>query len=135
MKKLILIPALSAILSLIANPAFPAGGHDGGGSGGKGGESSVCKTTEITNTKPGHLETVAPQSEFSFWVKGIKNPDLVKVTVKQIPVTLSVEDKEHFFLFKGTLPESLKGTAARILVNVNFNKCPAEKGWLVKISE
>jgi hypothetical protein len=134
-KKLILIPVLSAILSLMATPAFSTGGHDGGGNGGKGGGSSVCKTTVITNTKPAHLETVAPQSEFSFWVKGITDPDLVEVTVKQIPVTLTVEDKEHFFLFKGKLPESLKGTAARILVDVNFKKCPAEKGWLVKITE
>jgi len=135
MKKVILIPLLSSVLSLMVSPAFSAGGHGGGGNGGKGGSASACKTTVISQTKPKHLATVAPQSEFSFWVKGIKNPDAVEVTVKKIPVELAVEDKEHFFLFTGKLPESLKGTAARIHVEVNYKKCPAEKGWLVKISE
>ncbi|NOR69857.1 MAG: hypothetical protein GQ532_09230 [Methylomarinum sp.] len=135
MKKIILIPLLSSVLSLMASPAFSAGGHGGGGNGGKGGSVSACKTTVISHTKPKHLATVAPQSEFSFWVRGIKNPDAVEVTAKKIPVELVVEDKEHFFLFTGKLPEQLKGTAARIHVEVNYKKCPAEKGWLLKISE
>ena len=83
MKKIILIPLLSSVLSLMASPAFSAGGHGGGGNGGKGGSASACKTTVISQTKPKHLATVAPQSEFSFWVKGIKNPDAVEVTVKK----------------------------------------------------
>ncbi|MDF1582116.1 MAG: hypothetical protein RQ733_04145 [Methyloprofundus sp.] len=135
MKKLIVVPVLSLVLSLMATPVFSAGGHDGHGSGGKGRGASACKTTIISRTKPEHLATVAPQSEFSFWVKGIKDPDAVSVTAKKIPVALEVEDKEHFFLFTGTLPESLKGTAARIQVNVDYKKCPAAKGWLVKITD
>ncbi|MCF7971696.1 MAG: hypothetical protein K9L22_11105 [Methylococcaceae bacterium] len=119
----------------MASPVFSAGGHDGHGSGGKGGSASACKTTVISHARPEHLATVAPQSEFSFWVTGITEPDLVEVTAKKIPVELTVEDKENFFLFTGKLPESLKGTAARIQVSVNFKKCPAEKGWLLKISE
>jgi len=134
-KKTILIPILSAALSLMASPVFSAGGHDGGGQGGKGGSAGTCKTTVISHARPEHLAIVAPQSEFSFWVKGITEPGLVEVTAKKIPVKLTVEDKEQFFLFTGKLPESLKGTAARIQVSVNFKKCPAKKGWLLKISE
>jgi len=115
----------------MATPVFSAGGHDGHGSGGKGGGSSTCKTTVILQTKPEHLATVAPQSEFSFWVKGIKDPSVVEVMAKKIPVELTVEDKEHFFLFTGKLPKSLKGTVARIQVNVDYKRCPAAKGWFL----
>ena len=81
------------------------------------------------------MESVAPGSEFSFWVKGIEDADLVEVTAKKIPVTLTVEEKAPFLAFKGNLPGSLKGTAARIQVKVHYKKCPAEKGWLLKITE
>ena len=37
--------------------------------------------------------------------------------------------------FKGNLPDSLVNTAARIHVGVDFKKCPADKGWLLKITE
>lgn len=135
MKKLLIIPILTSSLFLISNAAIAAGGHDGhgGGSGSKSGGS--CKTTVINHFVPKHLETVAPNAEFSFWVKGIKTADEVTVTAKKIPVTVNAEDKGDFFLFKGNLPESLSKTAARIQVKVSSKKCPAEKGWLLKISE
>jgi len=135
MKKIILIPVLSSVLFLMSTSVFSAANHGGGGNGGKGGSKSACKTTIISHVKPKHLDQVAPQSEFSFWVTGIKNSDDVSVVVKKIHVKLDVVDKKNFFLYTGKLPESLKGTAARIQVTVDYKKCPASKGWLVKIDE
>lgn len=135
MKKSILIATLTSALCLISTGANAAGGHGDHGKGGKGGGKNACKTTLITHTRPAHMETVAPGSEFSFWVKGIEDADLVEATAKKIPVTLTVEEKAPFLAFKGNLPETLKGTAARIQVKVHYKKCPAEKGWLLKITE
>ena len=135
MKKSILIATLTSALCLISTGVIAAGGHGDQGKGGKGGGKTACKATLITHTRPAHLESVAPGSEISFWVKGIEDADLVEVTAKKIPITLTVEEKAPFLAFKGKLPESLKGTAARIQVNVHYKKCPAEKGWLLKITE
>ena len=134
LKKSIVVSILISALYLFTTAANAAGGHDGHkGGGNKSGGS--CKTTIIYHFTPKHLATVAPKSEFSFWVKGIKSADEVSVTAKKIPVTVIAEDKEHFFSFKGNLPDSLSKTAARIQVKVNSKKCPAEKGWLLKITE
>jgi len=123
---------------LISTSAIAAGGHGGGHSSFKKGVGkNSCKATVITRTKPEHLASVSPQSEISFWVKGIdiKDAKSVEATAKKIPITLTVEEKDPFLAFKGKLPDSLKGTAARIQVSVNYKKCPAEKGWLLKITE
>ncbi len=134
MKKTLIISLVTSTLSLFATAANAAGGHDGHkGGGNKSGGS--CKTTIINHFVPKHLATVAPGSEFSFWVRGIKDIEDVSVTAKKIPVKVSAVDKDHFYEFKGSLPESLSKTAARIQVKVESKKCPAEKGWLLKISE
>lgn len=78
------------------------------------------------------MTKVAPGSEFSFWVKGIKDPDEVEVTAKNIPVKVRAEEKSNFFEFKGNLPDSLT-SAARIKVKVHSKKCPAEDGILLII--
>lgn len=132
MKKIVFISAIAcSAFSTNILAASNHGGHGGGGSA----TGRACLTTAISHTKPNHLDTVAPQSEISFWVKGIKDPTIVEVTAKKLPITLTVEDKKHFFLFKGTLPDSLVATAARIEIKVHHKKCPASKGWLLKISE
>lgn len=135
MKKIIIIPALSAMLCLISANVIAAGGHGGGGSSVNKSGKSACKNTVIRQIKPAHLSTVAPQSEFSFQVSGIDDEKYVKVTAKKIPVEMEVEHRGGILWFKGKLPESLANTAARMYVEVNFKKCPAQKGWLLKISE
>ena len=132
MKKIILIALFAASFfnSHIVLAAMDHGRH-----GSKAGTSTACKSFGVAHMKPKHLADVLPESEFSFWVKGVKNPSEVKVTVKNIPVTMTSEDKKSFFLFKGKLPKELVGTAARIEVEVLLRKCPSKKGWLVKISE
>ncbi len=138
MKKSILIATLTSALYLVSSSAIAAGGHGGGHSSFKKGVGKTsCKTTVITRTKPEHLASVAPQSEISFWIKGIgiEDAEMVKATAKKIPITLTVEEKAPFLAFKGKLPDSLKGTAARVQIEVHSKKCPVEKGWLLKITE
>jgi hypothetical protein len=138
LKKSILIATLASALCLISTNAIAAGGHGGGHSSFKKGVGKTsCKATVITRTKPEHLASVSPKSEISFWVKGIgiEEAETVEVTAKKIPVKLTVEEKAPFLAFKGNLPDSLVGTAARIQISVHYKKCPAEKGWLLKITE
>lgn len=134
MKKTILISALASALFLISSNSIAAGGHDGhGGGSNKGGR--YCKKAVIGHIKPKHLSTVAPGSEFSFWVEDMKDANQIEVTAKKIPVEMTSEQRTGFILFKGKLPASLVNTAARVQVKATTQKCPAQKGWLLKISE
>lgn len=134
LKKYIVLSVLTSALCLISTGASAAGGHGNhGGGGNKSGGG--CKTTIINHFIPKHLSVVKPNSEFSFWVRGIKDASHIKVTAKNIPVEMTVEDKKTFFALKGNLPDSLSKTAARIKVAVHSPKCPAEKGILLKISD
>jgi len=135
MKKSILIPAFSAVLCLMSANVMAAGGHGGGGSSVDKSGKSACKNTVIKHVRPEHLTEVAPGSEFSFQVDGIDDAKYVEVTAKKIPVEMEVEHKGGILWFKGNLPDSLVNTAARIHVEVDFKRCPAEKGWLLKITE
>ena len=131
MKKNILILALC----LISANVIAAGGHAGHGSSVNKSGKSACKNTQIKHLRPVHLTSVAPKSEFSFRVDGIEDAKYVEVTAKKIPVEMTSEFKGGILWFKGNLPDSLVNTVARIQVKVNFKKCPAEKGWLLKITE
>lgn len=135
MKKSILISTLSTVLCLISANVIAAGGHgDHGSSVNKSGKSA-CLTTKIKHVRPEHLASVSPKSEISFQVEGLEDPKYVEVTAKKIPVEMSVESKGGLLWFKGNLPDSLVNTAARIHVEVNYKKCPAEKGWLLKVTD
>ena len=135
MKKSILISSLSAMLCLMSANVIAAGGHGGGGSSVNKSGKTACKNTVIKRMRPAHLTEVAPGSEISFQVDGIDDEKYVEVTAKKIPVKMEVEHRGGILWFKGNLPDSLANTAARIHVEVNYKKCPAEKGWLLKITE
>jgi len=111
-------------------------GH-GGGSGGGGGGESACLKPQLTKFLPANLATVAPGSAFSFYAFNVEKPEQIKVTVKTIPVEVTTEDKEAFFVVKGNLPADLVNTTARINIKVNakVSRCNGENGWLVKIAE
>ncbi len=123
------------VLSFASATAIAAGGHDGHGSSVNKSGKSACKNTVIKRMRPEHLSSVAPKSELSFQIDGIDDEKYVEVTAKKIPVPMTVEHKGGILWFKGNLPDSLVNTAARINVVVNYSKCPAEKGWLLKITE
>ena len=118
-----------------ANAAEHHSGH-GGGSGGGSSENS-CIKPRLDKFFPPHLETAAPGSTFSFMAFNVAKPEQISVTVKTIPVKVTIEDKENLLLVKGTLPESLNNTIARVNIKVDTgsSRCSAEDGWLVKISD
>lgn len=134
MKKALLLAIFFLFNSSLAYAG--AGGHAGHGGGGSGGGSS-CIKPRLNKFTPEHLATVAPGSEFSFWVFNIQNTEELEVTVKNEPVPLTFENKDAFYLVKGKLPTSLSNTTARISIKVasKVARCDAEGGWLLKISE
>lgn len=109
-------------------------GHIGHGGGGGG---SDCIKAKISRNKPENMATVAPGSEFSFAASGSNGPGHIHVSIKQQPIAVTVEDKDTFYLVKGTLPEDIKNTVVRISVELKskVGKCDAEGGWLLKVSE
>lgn len=111
-------------------------GHGGGAMGG-GGSRSGCLKARLERFSPAPLATVSPGSAFSFYAFNVEEPEQISVTVKKIPVEITSEYKEPFFVVKGKLPDSLSNTAARIDIKVKAKSphCEAENGWLVKISD
>jgi len=112
-------------------------GHNMGAGSGGGDSMASCLKPHLSKFLPAHLATVSPASEFSFVAFNVNKPENISVTVKQIPVAITFEFKDPFYVVKGKLPESLKNTAARINIKVSgkTSHCEAENGWLVKIAE
>ena len=136
-------PRLLAIFFMVSYFTISAGyasehhsGH-GASSGGGGGGENGCLKPQLTKFLPANLATVAPGSAFSFLAFNVEKPEQIKVTVKTIPVEVTTEDKESFYLVKGNLPAELVNTTARINIKVNakVSRCNGENGWLVKIAE
>ncbi len=139
MKKVILL-ALLSIASLLATTAINASEHHsghGGGMSGGGGSAKTCGKPNLGKFLPPHLSTVVPEAEFSFLAFNIDNPEQVFATVKNIPVELSAEFRDPYYIFKGKLPASLVNTPARIniMVKAKSPHCEAENGWLVIIAD
>jgi hypothetical protein len=111
-------------------------GHNMSGGRGGGGEGA-CMKARLSKFTPANLTTVVPGSEFSFFAFNVDSPKQINVTVKSIPVQVTAENKETFYLVKGRLPADLVNTTARINIKVTGKilKCNGENGWLVKISE
>jgi len=113
-------------------------GHGAGMSGGGGGSEVACMKPQMSKFVPANMETVAPGSAFSLNISNVEKAEQINVTVKTIPVKVTTEDKEAFFIVKGNLPAELINTTARINVKVNNPKrpgCSGENGWLVRIAE
>jgi len=131
---------LSILFLLVATSTVLAAEHHsghGGGSGGAGGGGGDCVKPLLSKFVPAHLATVAPGAEFSFIALNINKPEQISVTVKNMPVEITTEYKDPFYLVKGKLPATLSGTFARINIKVSAKSshCEGEKGWLVKITE
>jgi len=133
----LLVVLLSLSLFNMTDAIAGASGHAGHTPGTGSGGAAGCVKARLSKFQPGHMATVAPEAEFSFVVTGIQSPDQVEVTVKTIPVEITGEDKDSFYLIKGKLPAELKNVTARVNVKVNAKspRCEAENGWLVKITE
>jgi hypothetical protein len=134
LRAMFLIVCLSGLTAAKASEHHS--GHGGGAMGG-GGSRNACLKARLEKFLPAPLATVAPGSPFSFYAFNVDNPEQISVTVKKIPVEISTEYREPFFVVKGKLPESLTNTAARIDIKVKAKSphCEAEKGWLIKIAD
>ncbi len=134
MKKNILSVLFLLVATSTGNAAEHHSGH-GGGNGRSGGGGN-CVKPHLSKFIPAHLATIAPEAEFSFIALNIDNPEQISVTVKNIPVEITTEYKDPFYLVKGKLPATLSDTFARININVSAKSphCENEKGWLVKIT-
>lgn len=137
------IPKLRAVFFMFFCLNFSAGyaseHHSGHGAamGGGGGSENACSKPQLTKFLPENLATVAPGSAFSFYAFNVEKPEQITVTVKTIPMEVTTEDKDSFFIVKGKLPAELVNTTARINIKVNAKipRCSGENGWLVKIAE
>ncbi|MCX7082224.1 MAG: hypothetical protein NT008_02560 [Methylococcales bacterium] len=133
--KLLISMTLIAFLSSgVVTASEHHSGH-GGGPKSSGGSASTCGKPQLAKFSPAHLANVAPEAIFSFYAYNIDKPEYVSATVKNIPVELSAEFKDPFYLIKGKLPASLVDTAARINIKVTGKSphCEAEDGWLLLI--
>ncbi|WP_333874157.1 hypothetical protein [Methylobacter sp.] len=134
-----LLPLFFIISCFSISTGYAAEHHSGhgGSSGSGGGGENGCVKPQLTKFLPANLATVAPGSPFSFYAFNVEKPEQIKVTVKTIPVEVTTEDKESFYLVKGKLPAELVNTTARINIKVNAKipRCNGENGWLVKIAD
>lgn len=131
---------LSALVLLVSTGVVYATEHHSGHAaamGGGGGSGGDCMKPHLTKFLPAHLSTVVPEAEFSFFALNVNKPEQISVTVKNIPVEISAEYKDPYFLVKGKLPASLSNTFARINIKVSAKSlhCEGESGWLVKIAD
>lgn len=135
-------PILRALFFMVScfnvSASYAAEHHSGhGASSGGGGGENACVKPQLAKFMPANLATVAPGSTFSFGAFNVSKPEHIKVTVKTIPVEVTTENKETFYLVKGKLPAELVNTTARINIKVitNISRCNGENGWLVKIAD
>jgi len=118
--------------------SFAGGDHGGhGGMSEGGGSRSSCSKPRLERFMPAPLATVPSGSDFSFYAFNVDDPKNISVTAKKIPVEVTTEYREPFYIVKGKLPESLKNTPLRIDIKVSskYSRCEAENGWLIKVSE
>ena len=137
-KRLALAGVISCLFTLEAVHASEHhSGHGAGMAGGGGGSASQCQKASLERFKPPHLAKVAPGSEFSFYAFNIESSEQLSATVKKIPVELTAEYKEPYFLVRGRLPDSLVNTAARVQIKASAKSphCEDEQGWLLMIGE
>jgi len=104
---------------------------------GSSSSSKACTKPEFSQFIPTENSTIAAGSSFSFLASANTYPTTIKVTVKGLPVELSITPKEAIgFEVKGTLPKSLENDYARINISAEGQKnCKGEGGWLVNIAK
>ena len=96
----------------------------------------ACKKPKFSQFTPPHLSTVAPQSEFSFLVSTLTNPESIVVSVKKQEVDVTINKTNNGYSVSGKLPESLQGAFARVDIKATgTNNCKGNDGWLLKIEK
>lgn len=104
---------------------------------GSSGGTTACAKPVFTEFAPAEHAEVPANSEFSFTASKNTHPASIKVSVKDVPVTVQITPENNGSLHvQGHLPPELKNTYARIAITANGqNTCPGGAGWLVKITD
>ncbi|MEQ1529254.1 MAG: hypothetical protein ABL925_08055 [Methylococcales bacterium] len=105
--------------------------------GGGSSSSKACAKPKFSDFIPEENAGVKAGAEFSFTASANTHPESIKVTVKELPVTVQIDDRKGTaFKVSGKLPDSLSGSYARININAEAsNACKGSGGWLVKIEQ
>ena len=118
---------VALVLAIPAN-VF-AYGESGSGTG-------MCQKLHFDDFTPANNSEVAQQSGFSFFATGAAYPNGIKVTVRGQSVPVTVTAHKDGYKVTGKLPDSLKGTFAKINIEARgANQCEGSAGWLVKVTE
>ena len=103
------------------------------------GSANACSKVSLSAFTPSAFTTsnkteVAPKSAFSFLSSEGANPISITVMIKGQSVPITVTPKYNVFQVTGMLPDTLKGTFARINITVKGPKCERKDGWLLKVA-
>ena len=104
---------------------------------GDGGSSSTVECmTKFSKFTPANNSEVAAKSDFSFFASAGTSPNSIKVAIKGLSVPVTVTPKNEGFQVTGKLPDTIKGTFAKISITAKGpNQCEASDGWLVKVTQ
>jgi len=96
----------------------------------------ACNKPKFSEFTPVNNAQVAAKSAFSFLASANTNPESIIVTIKGQPVAVTITPKNQGFQVSGTLPDTTKGSFARINITADGPiQCKGNDGWLVKIIE
>lgn len=103
---------------------------------GSSSSTKACTKPHFSEFVPSDKAEAAPQSDFSFLASSATNPKSIKVDIKKQAVEIKITPKGQGYQVSGKLPDSLKGTSARININAEtMSNCKGNDGWLIKVSQ
>lgn len=96
----------------------------------------ACAKPKFSQFTPADKSQVAALSDFSFLASANTNPDSIGVSIKDQPIAISITPKgQSGFDVAGKIPESVKGTFARIKISAEGpNGCKGSDGWLLQVA-
>jgi hypothetical protein len=98
-----------------------------------GGSSEGCKA-KFSQFTPANNAEVAAKSAFSFFASDGTDQKTIAVKIKGESVPVTIVPKHQGYLVSGKLPDSVKGTFARINITAKaLSPCEATDGWLLKV--
>ena len=104
--------------------------------GDSGTDTGMCKKLNFSDFTPVNSAEVAPHSAFSFFASGAAYPNSIKVTIKGQSVPVTVVQKQNGYKVSGKLPNSVKGTYAKINIDAKgIAQCEVSDGWLIKVTQ
>ncbi len=81
-------------------------------------------------------QEVAPESDFSFIVSHVIDPDFFKLTAKGKDLSYRLEDRNSFYVVHSKIPAELTGKFVRISSRAQaLLGCYSSEGWLIKVAD